>query len=131
MPESAGKGPRLVRLLAGAERGRDREYGMWTLDGAKIVGPSDKHLVASSFWLLPFPSLPSLPQARQTPGLREGAGKPVWGGPELGIVHGPFLEDHGKCTRETYCSTNTCFSPISMSYFWIQFSISVSTLYFF
>lgn len=43
------------------------EYGMWTLDGARIIGPSVKHLlVAHSFWSLPFPPLPLLPQARQT-----------------------------------------------------------------
>lgn len=43
----------------------------------------------------------------------------------------PFLEDLGKYLERDLCSDNTCFSPISVSYFWIQFSISVSTLYFF
>lgn len=43
-----------------SEEGTD--YGMWTLDGAKIVGPSVSHLVAHSFRLLP-PSSPASPLA--------------------------------------------------------------------
>ena len=71
-PESAQEEPWLMRLLAGAACGRDREYGMWTLDGAKIVGPGDKRLVASGFRLLPLPPLPTLCEARQTLGPEVG-----------------------------------------------------------
>lgn len=91
---------------------------------------------AHSSWILPFPPLPSLPQATQTLEPTEGAGRPrTWPRPQA--ILGPLLpsptprglwEIH---LRETYAVTNTCFSLISVSYFWIQFSISVSTLYFF
>lgn len=84
---------------------------MLTLDGAEIFGSGAKrHLVAGSFRFLPLPLPPSLPQARQTLEPKEGTGKSLSGGPELGIDHGPskgfsspapsprFLEDLGKHT---------------------------------
>ena len=130
VPESAQEEPWLMRLLAGATCGRDREYGMWTLDGAKIVGPSDKRLVASGFRLLPLPPLPTLCEARETLEPKVRGRKACLGRPRA--WHRPWAFPRGP--RETHSrdySTNTCFSPISMSYVWIQFSISVSTLYFF
>lgn len=63
---------------------------MLTLDGAEIFGSGVKrHLVAGSFRFLPLPLLPSLPHTRQTLEPKEATGKSLWGGPELGIDHGP------------------------------------------
>lgn len=56
-------------VLAGAEGG-NREFGMWTLDGARIIGPGVKHIsVAHSF--LPRLS-PHCPRLDKPLSLRKG-----------------------------------------------------------
>lgn len=68
-------------MLAGAEGG-NREFGMWTLDGARIIGSGVKHiLLTHSFWLLPFPPSPSLIQVRQTVEPKKEVGKGPVAGP--------------------------------------------------